>query len=294
MPDSASSPGTPSPGTAPPPKKSGWRRFFSWSIWSRVVYGAAGVVVAVLVVLELGYLHVYRLTYALSVLGPLETAFWTSLEVVAVILPVGFGIGFVVGWARTTRFVLLRGIGSAYVDFFRSMPPLALIFFFSLIAGLELRGSNINPYEIRTISLWMGVVALALHTGAYQAEIMRAGILSVPAGQTEAADAVGISRLRSMFIVVLPQAFRLSLPALGNEFSSSIKDTSLLSSIGWLELSGMAIDLASTSYTTGYIYASLVIWFEAAILYFILTYVVTRAVRGIEDLYKVPGLEVAH
>ena len=293
MTDGVSPQATPSP--LPQETRTHWalRKVFAWSIWSRVVYGAAGVVFGVLFVLELGYLGVYRLTYALSVLNPLYQAFWVSLEVVAVILPVGFCLGFVIGWARTTRFVALRGLASAYVDFFRSMPPLALIFFFSLIAGLELRGSGVNPYDIRNLSLWMGVVALALHTAAYQAEIMRAGILSVPAGQTEAADAVGISRIRTMFVVVLPQAFRLSLPALGNEFSSSIKDTSLLNAIGWMELSGMALNLTSTSYTSHYVYASLVIWFEAAILYFVLTYVVTRAVRGIEDLYKVPGLEVA-
>jgi ABC-type amino acid transport system permease subunit len=172
------------------------------------------------------------------------------------------------------------------------MPPIALIFFASLIGALELRGSNFNPYEVHTITLWLGVIALGFHTAAYQAEIVRAGILSVPSGQTEAADAVGISRIRSMFVVVLPQAFRLSLPALGNEFSSSIKDTSLLSVIGWLELSGMAMVQVSLAFKT-YLYGSLVIWFEAAFLYFVVTYIVTRAVRAVEDVYKVPGLEVA-
>lgn len=259
-----------------------------------MVYGAAGVIVGVLFLLELGYLRVYRLSYAISALNPMEQGFWVSLEVVAVILPVGFGLGFLIGWARTTRFVILRGLGSVYVDFFRSMPPIALIFFFALIGALELRGSSFNPYQIHNFVLWLGVLALAFHTAAYQAEIVRAGILSVPAGQTEAADAVGISRLRSMFVVVLPQAFRLSLPALGNEFSSSIKDTSLLNVIGWMELSGVTLTLASNSYRAHYLYGSLVVWFEAAFLYFILTFIVTRLVRGVEDLYKVPGLEVAH
>ena len=139
-------------------------------------------------------------------------------------------------------------------------------------------------------------MALTFHTSAYQAEIMRAGILSVPSGQTEAADAVGISRVRSMFVVTLPQAFRISLPALGNEFSSVIKDTSLLYVIGWYELSGTAFSLLpSTLVGRGSypIIGSLVIWIIAAFLYFAVTFLVTRTVRVVEDLFKVPGLEVA-
>jgi His/Glu/Gln/Arg/opine family amino acid ABC transporter permease subunit len=269
------------------------RRIFSWAVWSRVLYGVIGVEVGLLFILELGHFGVYRLSYALDILKPEEQGFWTTLEVVVVILPSGFGLGFLIGWARTTRFVILRGLGSVYVDFFRSMPPIALIFFFYLIGGIELTRAHVNPFLVTTVTLWLGVLSLALHTAAYQAEIVRAGILSVPAGQTEAADAVGVSRLRTMFIVTLPQAFRLSLPALGNEFSSSIKDTSLLYAIGWTELSGVSYGLASTSFETGYLYASLIIWLEAAFFYFIVTYIVTRAVRAIEDVYKVPGLEVA-
>jgi len=284
---------TPSPSRAEVLYRHIASRLSTWKFWSPIVYGAVGVVVGILFLLELGYLHLYRLPFALSQVNPLLSGFYVTLEVVAVILSLGFGLGFLIGWARTTRFLVLRGLGSVYVDFFRSMPPIALIFFASLIGALALKGSNFNPFEVHNITLWLGVIALGFHTAAYQAEIVRAGILSVPTGQTEAADAVGISRIRSMFTVTLPQAFRLSLPALGNEFSSSIKDTSLLSVIGWLELSGIAFVQTSLAFKT-YLYGSLVIWIEAGFLYFVATYIVTRTVRGIEDLYKVPGLEVAH
>ena len=284
---------TPSPSRAEVLYRHIASRLSTWKFWSPIVYGAVGVVVGILFLLELGYLHLYRLPFALSQINPLLSGFYVTLEVVAVILSLGFGLGFLIGWARTTRFLVLRGLGSVYVDFFRSMPPIALIFFASLIGALALKGSNFNPFEVHNITLWLGVIALGFHTAAYQAEIVRAGILSVPTGQTEAADAVGISRIRSMFTVTLPQAFRLSLPALGNEFSSSIKDTSLLSVIGWLELSGIAFVQTSLAFKT-YLYGSLVIWIEAGFLYFVATYIVTRTVRGIEDLYKVPGLEVAH
>lgn len=285
--------GTLSPASPEPGRVTGFRRLLTWRAWSPVVYGIAATVGGILFLIELGNLGVYRLSFALDQVNPLLGGFYTSLEVVAVILSLGFGLGFVVGWARTTRFLILRGLGSVFVDFFRSMPPIALIVFAALIGGIELKGSNLNPYQIHNITLWLGVLVLGFHTAAYQAEIVRAGILSVPAGQTDASDAVGISRIRSMFVVVLPQAFRVSLPALGNEFSSSIKDTSLLYTIGWVEISGAALIQTSFAYTV-YLYGSLVIWFEAAFLYFVITYLVTRSVRGIEDLFKVPGLEVAH
>ncbi len=270
------------------------RRVRAWDFWARIVYGLCGAVAGFLFLYELGVLGVYRLSYALTILPALLDGFYTSLEIVAVVIPMGFVIGFLVGWARTTKFVLLRGLGGVYVDFFRSMPPIALILFASLIGALELKGSNLNPYAIRNITLWVGALALGFHTAAYQAEIVRAGILSVPSGQTDAADAVGISRTRSMFTVTLPQAFRVSLPALGNEFSSVIKDTSLLSVIGWLELSGAGqAQAAEAVQSYHYLYGALVGWIEVAFLYFILTYLVTRTVRGVEDLFRVPGLEAA-
>ena len=269
-------------------------RLVTWKAWSSVGLGTVGSFWAVIFLIGLGRLGLYRLAFAEAQVPELLGGFYTSLEVVSVILPMGFGIGFLVGWARTTKSVVLRGFAAYYVDFFRSMPPIGLIFFASLVGGIALKGTAVNPYAVRNITLWLGVFALAFHTAAYQAEIVRAGILSVPAGQTEAADAVGISRLRTVFVVTLPQAFRISLPALGNEFSSSIKDTSLLSVIGWMELSGVAYNLVPTALIDyHYLYGSLVIWMQVALLYFVLTYVVTRTVRGVEDLFKVPGLEAA-
>jgi His/Glu/Gln/Arg/opine family amino acid ABC transporter permease subunit len=241
----------------------------------------------------LGVLGVYRLSYALLILPGILKGFYVSLELVAVYIPLGFGVGFLVGWARTSQSLILRGFGSAYVDFFRSMPPLALIFFASLIGAVALKGTALDPYTTHNITLWLGVIALGLHTAGYQAEIVRAGILSIPAGQTEAADALGISRLRSMFVVVLPQAFRVSLPPLANEFSSVIKDSAYLSIIGWLELAGAGFSYQSEAFRFDYPEAILVGWFEVALLFFLLTYIVTRTLRGIEDAFRVPGLEAA-
>lgn len=209
------------------------------------------------------------------------------------VIPLGFVLGLFFGWARTTQSAFLNGLGATYVEFFRGMPPIALIFFFNIIAVISIQQITGDPFIARSLSLWAGAVALALHSGSYQTEIIRAGILSVPTGQLEAADSLGMSRWHSFFRVVLPQAFRVSLPALGNELSSVIKDTSLLNVIGWMDLSGVGNILVPKGQRLQGPLAPLYIWIEVAILYFVITFIVSRLVRAIENTFKVPGLEAA-
>jgi polar amino acid transport system permease protein len=96
-----------------------------------------------------------------------------------------------------------------------------------------------------------------------------------------------------MFVVTLPQAFRVSLPPLANEFSSVIKDSAYLSISGWMELAGAGFTYQAESYKYHYAEANLVSWMEVALLFFLLTYIVTRTLRAIEDASRVPGLEAA-
>jgi His/Glu/Gln/Arg/opine family amino acid ABC transporter permease subunit len=268
------------------------RRVYSVGFLVRLGAGVNGTLLAFIIVILLGERGVYNLALAAVLYKGLQQGFYVTLELVSYIIPLGFGLGLLVGWARTSHSIVLRGLGGLYVDFFRSLPPLALIVFASLIGALALRPYIVNPYELRSIALWLGATALALHTAAYQAEIVRAGILSVPAGQTEAASAVGLSRARTLFLVTLPQAFRVSLPALGNEFSAVIKDTSLLSAIGFLDLSGLALVEIYSAIKLD-IYAPLIIWSEVAAYYFVITFVLNLTVRAVEESFKVPGLGAA-
>lgn len=243
-------------------------------------------------VIWLGEQGFYNVVYVEGVFPKLLVGLPVTLELIGTVIPVGFCLGLFFGWARTTRSGVLRGVGATYVEFFRGMPPLALIFFSYLIATLALQQLTRDPFLARSAALWIGALALGFHSGAYQAEIIRAGLLSVPMGQLEAADAIGMSRFQSAFRVVLPQAFRVSLPALGNEFSSVIKDTSLLNVIGWVDLIQLAFVNTYAGFSQ-YIYSSLVIWIEIAMMYFIITFLVNRTVRAIENTFKVPGLEAA-
>lgn len=258
----------------------------------RIGIGILVLIAVAYFILYLGDIGVYNGAYAQGVFPRLLAGLPVTLELVGTVIPVGFCLGLFFGWARTSRSAFLRGVGATYVEFFRGMPPLALIFFSFLIATLALQQLTRDPFVIRNTSLWIGVLALGFHSGAYQAEIIRAGLLSVPTGQLEAADAIGMSRFQSTFRVVLPQAFRVSLPAIGNEFSSVIKDTSLLNLIGFYDLIQVAI-LNMYAGFAQYIYAPLILWIWIAVLYFIITFGVNRTVRAIENTFRVPGLEAA-
>lgn len=268
------------------------KRTFPVARLIRIGVGIGVLLAVAYFILWLGSQGYYDLAYVEGVFPKLLVGLPVTLELIATVIPVGFTLGLFFGWARTTRSSFLRGFGATYVEFFRGMPPLALIFFSYLIANLGLYQLTRDPFLARTTALWIGALALAFHSGAYQTEIIRAGLLSVPTGQLEAADAIGMSRFQSAFRVVLPQAFRVSLPALGNEFSSVIKDTSLLNVIGWVDLIQLAFVNTYAGFSQ-YVYSSLVIWIEVAMMYFVITFLVNRTVRAIENTFKVPGLEAA-
>jgi His/Glu/Gln/Arg/opine family amino acid ABC transporter permease subunit len=278
------------PRTRPPGR---WNRAAIMARALRVGLGILATIAGFGFVVWLGSIGVYNLRYAERLVPALWQGFVLSAVIVAAVIPIGFAIGFFVGWARTLRNPIIRGIASVYVDFFRSMPPIVLIAFAFLLGLVALRTTITDFFLLHSIVLWLGVLALAFHTAAYQAEIVRAGILSVPAAQTEAAESIGLTRGQTMLRVVLPQAFRVSLPALGNEFSSVIKDTSLLSVIGWLELSGLAL-VQIYSGILVYPYAPIIIWLEVAVFYFAITFALNSTVRALENSFKVPGLEAAH
>lgn len=268
------------------------KRWFPRARILRMSVGIIGTFAAFGILFYLGEQGYYNLHYAEDFVPALLLGLTLTARSVAIVIPLGFTLGFLFGWAKTTQSMLLRGLGSVYVEFFRNMPPLALIFFSYLIALLVAQQLVRDPFLSQAIALSMGTIALAFHSGGYQAEIMRAGILSVPTGQLEAADAIGLTRWQSMFRIVLPQAFRVSLPALGNEFSSVIKDTSLLSVISLVELAetGIVYNRNAVGIDFNLVF---IVWVMVALMYYLLTFIVTRIVRGIENHYKVPGLEAA-
>lgn len=205
----------------------------------------------------------------------------TLVYSVSVIL-VGVLLGFGLGWARVSGHPAVSWPTAVYVDIVRGIPPLVLVIFaYFLVPSL------LGVREPST-GLTFAVIALGMHSGAYQAEIFRAGFQSIPRTQIEAAESLGLTRWQSMRHVILPQTFRVTLPALGNEFATIVKDTSILAAISAEELTYWGRNNAQ--YTFAHLDWVLGIWIVIAVLYFVVTYIITHAVGAIEESYRVPGL----
>lgn len=175
------------------------------------------------------------------------------------ILAVFFGtiIGLFVALARLSKASLLRSLAVAYTEFFRGTPLLVQLFM--LYYGIpQLMGLNFKPFTA-------AIIVCSLNSGAYVAEIFRAGIQSIERGQMEAARSLGMTKTQAMRYVILPQAFKRVIPPLGNEFIAMLKDTSLVSVIGLEELTRTgALVIAQT-------YKSMQIWAVVAACYLIMT-----------------------
>lgn len=192
---------------------------------------------------------------------------------------VGLLIGLLIGMYRTldkpkNKFLaVLKKIGdvilSIYIEVFRGTPMMvqAMVIFW----GFAL----INDGNTMNVTL-AGLIIVSINTGAYMAEIVRGGIISVDKGQFEGAQAIGMTHSQTMWNVVLPQALRNIMPSVANEFVINIKDTSVLNVIGFTELFFYGKSIALNTYATFETY--LVI----AAIYFVLTFTITRILRLVE------------
>ena len=171
----------------------------------------------------------------------------------------------------------IKWLAGAYIAVFRSTPMLVQlsIIYYGLFYAISL--PRITLFGFVDISRFIpGVVALALNSSAYVAEIFRAGILAVDQGQTEAARSLGLSRWQSMRLVVLPQAIKNVLPALANEVVTMVKESSICSVLGMAEIMYTAQTVSGNSYIT------LAPYVLAAIIYFCINYPASKAIEAIE------------
>ncbi|MFK7600694.1 amino acid ABC transporter permease [Deinococcus sp. SM5_A1] len=177
-------------------------------------------------------------------------------------------LGLLFGVGRINTLPMLRGISVGYIELFRSLPFITVIFWFFIFV----------PYVLgEGTQFWAVVAALSLFTGAYVAEIVRAGIQALPTGQTEAARALGLSGTQTMLRVILPQAVRNMIPPLVGQFISLFKDTSLVSIVGLIELAGAGRITANRLVT-----ATFEIYLTVALLYFVFAYLLSLLARRLE------------
>jgi His/Glu/Gln/Arg/opine family amino acid ABC transporter permease subunit len=154
-------------------------------------------------------------------------ASWLVLVLSLLAILVSWVFGLLAALGKASRFAALRQASNFYIWFIRGTPTLIQIFI--VYFGLPQIGIRLSPFVA-------GVLALGFNGGAYIAEIVRAGLLSIPKGQMESAQALGMSRLHLMSRIILPQVFRVILPPVTNEAITMVKNTSLLSTITVVEL----------------------------------------------------------
>ncbi len=170
---------------------------------------------------------------------------------------------------------LIKKLLTIYIEFFRGTPMMvqAMIMYYGLM----------QVFQIDLSSMAAGLLVVSINTGAYMAETVRGGIISVDNGQTEAAKALGMTHFRTMYSIVLPQAFRNIIPQIGNNLITNIKDTSVLSAIAVPEL----FLIGKAAATTYFRYFE--VYFIICIIYLIMTLTVSKLLKMLEEKLDGPS-----
>jgi general L-amino acid transport system permease protein len=199
--------------------RAGWRPLIS----SLVAFAGIAIVIA-LMGLDRGGLPM------------VDTRLWGGLLVTLVISVVGIvasmPIGIALALGRRSTIPLIRIFSIAFIEFWRGVPLITVLFFATYMLPLFL------PGNFTVDGLMRALIGIALFAGAYQAEVVRGGLQAIPRGQGEAASALGLSWWKTTFLIVLPQALRHVIPGLVNSFIALFKDTSLVSIVALFELLG--------------------------------------------------------
>ncbi|NLL48117.1 MAG: amino acid ABC transporter permease [Firmicutes bacterium] len=209
----------------------------------------------------------FRWDLVWSSLPTLLTGARLTIQLTAVSVFFGIIIGTVAGIARISKGPI-KAFSAAYIDVIRGTPLLVQTFliFYGLPSLIQ-----------RPIPAYLAaIIALSINSGAYVGEIVRSGIQSIDRGQWEAAASLGHSRRQTMGYIILPQAFRRILPPLGNEFIALLKDSSLVSVIALEEL------VRKGQIIIGRTFRPFEVWAAVALIYFVMTFTVSRLVNVLE------------
>lgn len=195
-----------------------------------------------------------------------------TLKFTVVSLLCGLPLGVVFGFSKVSPYPLLRGIAHGYTSVFRGTPllvQLSLVFF-----GLPtITGYNMSPFMA-------GVLAFSLNSAAYTSEIIRAGLQNIDPGQWEAGAVLGLTRLQTLRHIILPQAFRTTLPALVNEWVNLLKESAIVSLIGEADLFRRAQMIASEKYLYFEPYLTI------AVCYYVMVFILTMLANRLEKKMK--------
>lgn len=200
-----------------------------------------------------------------------------TLELVAFSSLLGLIFGVILGLLRLSKNPLIKALPMAYIFFFRGTPLLVQIFliYFGLGQFESIKNSVLWEF-ILSQPYWCAIIAFTLNTSAYIAEIIRGAINSVPSGELEAADALGMSPIQKLRRITLPRAFGIMLPAYSNEVIFMLKGSALASTITVIDLIHSAKNIIAKTYL------QLEIYFAAGIIYLLISWVILLLFRQIE------------
>lgn len=196
----------------------------------------------------------------------------TTVAVTLVALPMGLALGLLTALLHVYGGVWMTRLMTLYSTLMRGVPPIVLLFIIYFVISGSI---NLSPF-------WAGSLSLGVVSSAYQMEIVRGAVLSVGGGQMMAARAIGMSRLRAIRYIVLPQALRLAIPPWSNEASIVLKDSSLVYALGVSEILRRAQQLSATTQQPFLAYGA------AAVIYFILVFTTNRLLDLLDRRTRIP------
>jgi polar amino acid transport system permease protein len=210
---------------------------------------------------------------------------WLTLQLVGVSVIAGLIVALPLGIARSSRVLAVRALPYAYIFFFRGTPLLVQLFlvYYGLAQFEAVRQSALWPF-LRD-PYWCAIITMTMHTAAYIAEILRGAIQNVPAGEVEAARALGMSRRQALFHIILPRAARIGLPAYSNEVILMLKASALASTITLLELTGVARKIAARTYMHEEMFLT------AGLIYLVMAFVLMQGFKLLERWLRVDACQ---
>jgi polar amino acid transport system permease protein len=218
-------------------------------------------------------------------LKAVRNGIWMTISITGISFLIVIVFGLVVALARISKSTIIKGISTVYVEIIRGIPMLVQLIFwyFAFPAMVQGIGDGLN---IQYLSNWqapdkfMAIFGLSFGYSAYMSEVYRAGIQSISRGQMEAARSLGLTYFQAMQHVILPQAVRVILPPVGNEFITLLKDSSLVSAVSVADLTRRGREFSSLTFMP------IQTWIMIALLYLVMTLLASRLVTWMERKFK--------
>ena len=202
-----------------------------------------------------------------------------SIELALAFLGLGFMVGIPLAVGQVYGNKLVKNIVVLpIVEFFRSIPALVLLFLFYF--GASFLQLNFSPFIA-------ALLAMGFRSAAYQSQIFRGAIKSIDIGQMQAARSLGMTKIKAIRYIILPQALRLSIPSWSNEYASVLKDTSLVYALGITELMRQGRYIVARTFGN-----AILVYIICALIYFVIVHLGVKFLNFLEQKYKIPGYEI--